>query len=69
MLRSLVLNRMGSLDHESTKKEAARRFELHVSGKETLPADLRSAVYKAAISGGGEEMFQKMMKVRFSLFL
>jgi puromycin-sensitive aminopeptidase len=60
---------MASFDHEKTKKEAVRRFELHASGKEALPADLRSAVYKAAISFGGEEVFETMMKVRVRLLL
>jgi len=69
LLRSLVLNRMASFDHEATRKEALRRFELHVSGKETIPADIRSAVFKAVMSGGDEQIFQSLLKVNYFLIL
>jgi puromycin-sensitive aminopeptidase len=63
MLRSLVLNRMSTFGDESTLKEANKRFALHVSGEQPIPADLRSAVYKSALSIGNEETFKTMLKL------
>jgi len=63
MLRSLVLNRMISFDNEETRKEAKRRFELHIAGKETILPDLRSAVYKGVLSVADQSTLDTMLKV------
>ncbi|OQR67759.1 puromycin-sensitive aminopeptidase-like, partial [Tropilaelaps mercedesae] len=47
MLRSLVLGKMVRFGDEEVIKEAQKRFNLHVSGKTELAADLRMSVYRA----------------------
>jgi puromycin-sensitive aminopeptidase len=63
LLRSLVLNRMISFDNEKTIQDAQARFALHTSGKKTIHADLRSAVYRAVLSAGNEDTYQSMLKL------
>ncbi|KAJ8317302.1 hypothetical protein KUTeg_005206 [Tegillarca granosa] len=63
MLRDLVLTKMGRNGDEATVAEAQRRFEEHVSGAKPLPADLRTPVYLTVLSNGGEETFNKMLKL------
>ena len=63
LLRSRILGKMVSLEHEDTIEEAKKRFALHVSGKTILSADLRSAVYRAVLSVGDKETFETMLKL------
>jgi puromycin-sensitive aminopeptidase len=63
LLRSLVLNRLVSFKCEKTIKEAQRRFELHVEGKQILPADLRATCYKAYLQSGEEAAYEKMLTI------
>lgn len=63
LLRSLVLARMASLSDKDIIEEAKRRFELHASHKTPLPADLRSAVYRAVLSVGDAETYQTMLRL------
>ncbi|XP_076380001.1 puromycin-sensitive aminopeptidase isoform X3 [Megalopta genalis] len=63
LLRSLVLDRMAVLNDRDTIEEAKKRFELHVSRKTLLSADLRSPVYKAVLSNGNNETYQTMLKL------
>ena len=65
LLRSLVLHRMVSFDNQKTLDEAQARFLAHTSGKATIHADLRSAVYKAVLSAGDGNTYQTMLKVIF----
>lgn len=61
LLRSLVLNRLVSFNCQKVVDEAKRRFEDHLSGKQVLQADLRSACYKAVLQDGDEATFEKML--------
>lgn len=63
MLRDLVLMKMGRYGDPDTVAEANRRFELHCSGKEIIPADLRATVYVTVLTNGSEETFNKMLKL------
>lgn len=63
LLRSLVLNRLVSFNCPKVVAEAKRRFADHVSGKEVLQADLRSACYKAVFQDGDEATFEKMLEL------
>ncbi|XP_078048992.1 puromycin-sensitive aminopeptidase isoform X1 [Augochlora pura] len=63
LLRSLVLDRMAVLNDADTIEEAKKRFEMHVSHKTLLSADLRSPVYKAVLSNGNNETYQMMLKL------
>ena len=68
LLRSLVIGRLVWFKDEAIIAEAKKRFEAHVSGKTLLPADLRSAVYKAVLSGGDESTYDTMLRVCKLLF-
>ncbi|XP_050675120.1 puromycin-sensitive aminopeptidase isoform X2 [Leptidea sinapis] len=63
LLRSLVLNRMITFEDPDTIAEAKRRFELHSSGACPLPADLRSACYRAVLSGADEPTFDRFLQL------
>ncbi|CAH2039560.1 unnamed protein product, partial [Iphiclides podalirius] len=63
LLRSLVLNKMISFEDPNTIKEAKSRFEKHISGACTLPADLRSACYRAVLAEADEAMFQRFLEL------
>jgi len=63
LLRSLVLTRMISFDNQKTIQDAQTRFALHKSGKSPIHADLRSAVYKAVLSVGDEDVYKSMLKM------
>ncbi|XP_073947125.1 puromycin-sensitive aminopeptidase [Choristoneura fumiferana] len=63
LLRSLVLNKMISFEDPETIKEAKNRFEKHVSGACTLPADLRSACYRAVLAEADEPTFQRFLQL------
>ncbi|KAK0172910.1 hypothetical protein PV328_006175 [Microctonus aethiopoides] len=63
LLRSLVLGRMSALNDLETIEEAKKRFELHISGKCILPADLRSPVYRAVLSVGDVNTYEAMLKL------
>ncbi|CAH1638659.1 unnamed protein product [Spodoptera littoralis] len=63
LLRSLVLNKMISFEDPETIKEAKSRFEKHISGACTLPADLRSACYRAVLADADEATFQRFLEL------
>lgn len=63
LLRGLVLGRLAWLDDETTVGEAKARFERHITTGPSLPADLRSACYKAVLRAGGCETFDEMLKL------
>lgn len=63
-MRPLVIGTLGLYGDERVIAEAKKKFEEHISGKATIPADLRSAVYKAVLSTGDETTFETLLKVR-----
>uniref|UniRef100_S4PRY9 Aminopeptidase n=1 Tax=Pararge aegeria TaxID=116150 RepID=S4PRY9_9NEOP len=63
LLRSLVLNKMISFEDPETLKEAKNRFEKHISETCTLPADLRSACYRAVLAEADEAVFQRFLQL------
>lgn len=63
LLRSLLLGRMAMFDDPLVIAEAERRFELHVSGEQQIPADFRSTVYKAVLRSGSRDVFQSLLKI------
>ncbi|KAL8585740.1 hypothetical protein ACOMHN_056369 [Nucella lapillus] len=63
MLRDLVLTKMGRYNDEATVKEAKKRFADHVSGANTLPADLRGPVYVTVLTNGDEAIFNQMLEL------
>jgi len=63
LLRSLVLSRLISFNCEKTCEEAKRRFYLHKEGKQTLPADLRMACYRAVLQSATKDVYEEMLNL------
>ncbi|XP_024935803.1 puromycin-sensitive aminopeptidase isoform X2 [Cephus cinctus] len=63
LLRSLALGRMAALNDKATIEEAKVRFDAYVSQGKTLPADLRSPVYRAILSVGDITTYETMLKL------
>ena len=55
LLRSLVIRFLGKCGDEDTIAEAKKRFDQHVKGEISLPADLRSPVYCTVLAHGDED--------------
>lgn len=63
LLRSLVLNRLISCGCTATMEEAKKRFKMHASGEQLLPADLRSTCYKAVMQTGDIATYEEMLRL------
>ncbi|XP_053994553.1 puromycin-sensitive aminopeptidase isoform X1 [Hylaeus volcanicus] len=63
LLRSLVLGRMGALNDTYTIEQAKTRFDLYVTKKQHLNADLRSPVYRTVLSNGDADTYQTMLEL------
>ncbi|CAM1326966.1 NPEPPS (predicted), partial [Pycnogonum litorale] len=63
LLRSLVIGSLVSFQDETVLAEAKSRFYDHLDGTSILPADLRTAVYKAVMSQADEQTFDKMLEL------
>lgn len=63
LLRSLVISRLVSCSCPVTLDEAKKRFKLHASGQALLPADLRSACYKAVMQNGDLATYEEMLRL------
>ena len=63
MLRGLVIGRLVAFGETSVVEEAKKRFHEHTHNGVQIPADLRSAVYKAVLSVGDEKTYNSMLKV------
>ncbi|KAK8732636.1 hypothetical protein OTU49_006856 [Cherax quadricarinatus] len=63
LLRSLVLGQLGLYGDEAVVVEAKKRLAAHVANTATLPADLRSPVYKTVVSQADEKTYDQMIKL------
>ncbi|XP_050529009.1 puromycin-sensitive aminopeptidase isoform X2 [Daktulosphaira vitifoliae] len=63
LLRGLVIARLVLSADPNTIVEAKTRFANHLSGKETIVADLRSPIYKACLSNGDETTFNQLLQL------
>ncbi|EDW72803.2 uncharacterized protein Dwil_GK16986 [Drosophila willistoni] len=61
LLRSLVLTRLVSFRSNEIIEGAKQRFRSHVNGTNPLPADLRTACYKAVLQDGDKDIFEEML--------
>lgn len=57
------MGRLAWLDDETTAEEAKRRFLNHIGSGPSLPADLRSACYKAVLRAGGQDTYDTLLKL------
>ncbi|XP_060534804.1 puromycin-sensitive aminopeptidase [Cylas formicarius] len=63
LLRGLVLGRMALLSDKATIEEARARLAKHIAGDEVLPADMRSACYRAVLRAGGQDEYDTLLKL------
>ncbi|XP_062515092.1 puromycin-sensitive aminopeptidase-like [Corticium candelabrum] len=63
LLRSLVISCLGCNGHEETIQEAHKRLKDHISGKTPLSADIRSSVYRIAITTGDENVYESLLNL------
>lgn len=63
LLRSLVLGKLIAFNCSKTVDEAKRRFNLHVEGKQSLPADLRMACYRAVLQTADKTVYEDMLRL------
>lgn len=63
MLRGLVMKRLGGYGDENVVAECKRRFQAHIDGSESIPADLRAAVYGTVSAHGDENTFNELIKL------
>lgn len=61
LLRSRVIARLVAFQYVGIITEANNRFEAHIKGIKPIPADLRSAVYKAVASTADGSKFDQLL--------
>ncbi|XP_065204274.1 puromycin-sensitive aminopeptidase-like [Planococcus citri] len=61
LLRSLILNRLVKFGDEEFLHLAKERFAEHYSSRKTIPADLRTVIYKGVIAAEGKPAFDSLI--------
>jgi len=62
-LRRLVIARLGVCSDPDVTSEAKIMLANHLSGKESIPTDLRSPIYETCMLSGGETAFNQLLQV------
>lgn len=63
LLRPLLINRLVTFEYPEIIKKCQEAFDDHVTKRKSIPADLRSAVYRAMAHQSTEEIWDKFMKL------
>ncbi|XP_066915619.1 puromycin-sensitive aminopeptidase-like [Clytia hemisphaerica] len=63
MLRGKAIRRLGLCGDADVVAKCQQMFQAHVDGSESIPADLRDAVYCTVSRNGDEETFNNMVKL------
>lgn len=63
LTRALVIGRLVSFGDQAVIAKAKKLFADHLSKTSLIPADLRSAVYRAVAAYGDDEMFESIFKI------
>ncbi|XP_047138133.2 puromycin-sensitive aminopeptidase isoform X1 [Hydra vulgaris] len=63
MLRCLLLKRLGLAGDNEIVEESKQKFLDHVDGVQSIPADLRSAVYSTVMSVGDHKTLEQMLSL------
>ncbi|XP_075680282.1 puromycin-sensitive aminopeptidase-like [Dermatophagoides pteronyssinus] len=63
LLRPLLINRLVTFEYPEVMKKCHEAFDDHVAKRKSIPADLRSAVYRAMSSQITDEIWEKIMKL------
>lgn len=50
-------------DDQEVISEAERRFDLHIKGQQEIPADYRTAVYKAVLRTGSRSNYENLLVI------
>ncbi len=61
MCRGTILRTLGINGDAKTIEEAKKRFAAHISGEESIQADLRTAVYDSVLSEADETLLEKFI--------
>ena len=64
MLRSLAIGQLGRYGDPDMIAESHRKFDDHISEKDPIPADYKTAVFSAVLGNGEETHFDKLVEVR-----
>ena len=64
MLRSLAIGQLGRYGDPDMIAESHRKFDDHISEKDLIPADYKTAVFSAVLGNGDETHFDKLVEVR-----
>ena len=64
MLRSLAIGQLGRYGDPDMIAESHRKFDDHISEKDPIPADYKTAVFSAVLGNGNETHFDKLVEVR-----
>lgn len=67
LLRNLVLNCMIRFGMTDFTDAVRKKFNLHCSGDDIIPANQRSFVYQTIIASDGKKGFDELMKVRTTM--
>lgn len=62
-LRPMLLRRLGSAGEQQILDQAMDRFQSHLSGDKAIHADLRAAVFAMALSEGGRDALDALLKI------
>jgi len=63
LLRTVVLNQLGSNDDKLVIEEANKRFYRQLNNNESIPADLRFFIYKTVVGNGTEKEFEAVYNI------
>jgi len=63
LLRAIVISTLGHNGHRETIEEAKRRFALFFEDNNSLSLDLAGVVFRIVIGEGGEEEYEKLLKI------
>ncbi|XP_064466191.1 puromycin-sensitive aminopeptidase-like isoform X2 [Ornithodoros turicata] len=63
LLRSIVIQRLCRFKDEKVLHEAKRRFDAHIEGTTTIPADLRGSVYLGVAATADKATYNKMLEL------
>ena len=64
MLRSLAIGQLGRYGDPDMIAESHRKFDDHISEKDPIPADYKTAVFSAVLGNGDETHFDKLVEVK-----
>ncbi|CAG2105680.1 unnamed protein product [Medioppia subpectinata] len=62
LLRSLIINRLISLEDKRVISESKKLFDSHIKGTFVIPADIKTAVYRAVAIDCDDKTYESLLK-------